>query len=84
METRPCRSCRAKASNRVHRNLLQKCIFSKVFRCRVCGQYGYVLRVLPFLPAWSHDYWKVVRRETRIISDLVRRHVDSLSTRGNL
>jgi hypothetical protein len=37
VETRPCRSCRAKASNRVHRNLLQKCIFSKVFRCRVSG-----------------------------------------------
>ena len=63
---RSCRFCQAEALNRVHRTLWQKCILSRVYRCRGCGQYEYVLRLLPSLASWSDDCLKGPQQETRV------------------
>jgi len=77
------RCCRAEALYRVHRTLGQKIIFSRIYKCHVCGRYEYVLRFLPSLPSWTGNYWKLARRGTRIISNPARRNADSLNPREN-
>jgi hypothetical protein len=60
---RCCRFCLAKALDRVHRTLWQKCILSRVYKCRGCGRHDYVLRLLPALSFWSDDCLRGPRYE---------------------